>query len=407
MNGGENMKKQLFLVMALVVVVIVAAVPALAQVRPNVAVAGFEVVNGTASVGKSFVLAVRLIDTEPSACAVANTATLSGDFPFIFRGVSSVAVGDICPGAGTLVYFPMRIDPTAVGGTYQLSVTNNFETTTLAQFTTTGTINLFVNGAPELHATITGSSPLDVYPGDTATLSVSVQNDGSFQAQSVEANLSARAPIEVVWSTARASLGSLDARQGKTAPFAVDVPKNAPAVDYPLVLRLSYLDSDLVAQQREIPLTLHVKPKALFETADAGSDALYADQSTRTVRLLLENTGTDAARRLRAKILPTYPFSTDGSVRYVDVIEPGQNASVVFTLNVDKDAQPGAYGLDLLVDFEDDQGKNLQDTAKVALSVRSKNIFRAVFYDYWYVWLAVLLIVFLVVRGKRKAAKKK
>jgi hypothetical protein len=397
-------QQQLFL---LAVLFLVAAVPAHAQQRPNIVVEGFSVMNGSASPGSDFVLVVQLINTEPQACAVADTATIQAGSPFILKGVSSLPVGDICNGTAAVVNFPLQIDPTATGGTYQLSVTNNYETVAFAQFSSTSTINLFVNGAPELRADIVGSDPVDVYPGDTATLSVSIQNDGSFQAQAVTANLSADAPVEAVWSSSFASLGSLDAKQGKSASFVVEVPKDAAAIDYPLHLSVAYRDENLALQHTEFALILHVKPKALFLTIDAGSDALYQDQSGRTVRLLLKNTGTDAARKVKASILPQYPFSTDGSVRYIDILEPGQSVPVTFTVNVDKDGTPGTYGLNMLVNFEDNQGKSFQDdTTKVALTVRSKGFFRAVFLDYWFLWLAAVVIVVLVAR-KRVAAKKK
>jgi hypothetical protein len=307
-----------------------------------------------------------------------------------------------------VVDIPLQVDPTATGGTYPLSITNNFETVAFAQFSTTSALNLFVNGAPDLHATIVGSNLVDVYPGDTATLTLNVQNDGSFEAQAVTTNLSADEPIEAVWSSSFASLGTINAKQGKTTTFVVEVPKDAAAINYSLPLSVTYRDENLAMQQQEFTLTLHVKPKALFATADAGSDAFYQDQNSRTVRLLLTNTGTDAARKMTVSIIPQYPFSTDGSVRYVDLLAPGQSVPVTFSVNVDKDGTPGTYGLNLLVNFQDAQGKSLQDdTTRVALTVLPKGFFRAVFLDYWFLWLAGVVIVFLVIRSRVAAKKKK
>jgi hypothetical protein len=79
---------------------------------------------------------------------------------------------------------------------------------------------------------------------------------------------------------------------------------------------------------------------------------------------------------------------------------------VDFTVGIDKDATPGTYGLDMLVQFEDAQGKQLQDTAKVSLTVERKNLFRAVFLDYWFLWLALILVVFLVARRRMKKPAK-
>jgi hypothetical protein len=111
---------------------------------------------------------------------------------------------------------------------------------------------------------------------------------------------------------------------------------------------------------------------------------------------------------MTVSIIPQYPFSTDGSVRYVDLLAPGQSVPVTFSVNVDKDGTPGTYGLNLLVNFQDAQGKSLQDdTTRVALTVLPKGFFRAVFLDYWFLWLAGVVIVFLVIRSRVAAKKKK
>jgi len=120
----------------------------------------------------------------------------------------------------------------------------------------------------------------------------------------------------------------------------------------------------------------------------------------------LRNTGTDAAYKVKVKLLPQYPFSSDGSVRYVEKLEPGKNAPIELSLDIDKDATPGEYSLDMLLDFEDAQGKSLQDTANVSFVVLRKSLFRAVFIDYWVVWIIVAVLAAVIIK-KKKGKKKK
>jgi len=89
------------------------------------------------------------------------------------------------------------------------------------------------------------------------------------------------------------------------------------------------------------------------------------------------------------------------------LLQQGQSSPVTFTIGIDKDATPGTYGLDLLVDYEDAQGKKLQDTAKVSLTVIQKNIFRQVFMDYWFIWVIVLIAAAVILIRRAKAKKKK
>jgi hypothetical protein len=148
----------------------------------------------------------------------------------------------------------------------------------------------------------------------------------------------------------------------------------------------------------------------MFEVTDAGSDSLYANDNSRMIKITLKNTGTDTARKIIIRLQPMFPFSTDGSVRYIDILEPGKSSDAEFSLAFDKDGTPGNYVLDMLVDYEDEQGKSLHDTAKVSLTLKSKNIFRLVFLDYWFIWVGVIIIVVLIRRkkvGKVEVKKRK
>ena len=377
---------------------------AYADIRPNIVVSGFGVKEG-AYVGKEFILSLNLSNTGSSSCAKSITSSVEADFPFIINGIGTLSVGDLCYGTAKVVDFPMKIDPTANAGFYQVKIVNNYESASYIQFSSSSNLNLFVKGSPDINANIINSEPVDIYAGDTGTLTVKVENNGEFQAQSLSAFMKAAKPIEVKWSKSFNSIELLEPRQSRTMEFTVEVPKDAEAKIYPLAMELAYYDENRLKQNKTFSFNLYVRKKAQFDTSDDGSDSFYANQNLRKVKILLRNTGTDAARKARAKMLPQFPFSTDGSVRYVELLEAGKSEPVNFNVNIDKDANPGKYVLDMLVDFEDAQGKKLQDTSQVVLVVKPKGIIRLVFIDYWLLWLIVLAIVFIV-RKKYGNAKK-
>jgi len=388
------MKKTIILLIALISIMSVSAL------RPEVWVSGFD---ANAQVGKDFDLTVRLTNLEPRTCANNIIMNVQGGYPFIMKGVSSVPVGDICSADDLSATVPMSIDPAAKGGTYQLTITTNYETSTLAQFSSTSVINVYVSGTPALNAQIVSSSPLDVYPGDTATLTFVVQNDGTFQAQSVEAELSAQLPLDVIWSKSKDALGLIDAKQGQNVDFALEVPKDAPSGIYPVALKLTYLDENLQQVSKIESFNMVVKDQAQFEALTGSSDSLFRNQNGRVVNFALRNTGTDIAKRLKIRLLPNYPFSTDGTVRYIDSLAPGAEKDIQFVVNTDKSATAGTYGLDLLVDFEDEQGKKFEDTTDIALTIQQESTFRAVFINYWYLWtVALIVLIAVVLRRVRK-----
>ncbi len=376
-----------------------------ADVRPNIVVSEFSIKEGSAYVGKGFTLSIKLSNTEQTACAKSITTSIEAGFPFIMEGISTFSIGDLCSRSTKVVDFPMKIDPTATGGFYQVKINNNYESASYIQFSSSNIINLFVNGTPKINANIVNSEPIDIYPGDTGTLTVKIENNGNFQAQSLNAVLKASKPIEVKWSKSFNSIEVLEPKQSKTIEFAVEVPKNAEAKTYSLDLELSYYDENNAKQTKIFDLSLYVKKKAKFDTTDADSDSFYANQNSKKVKIFLKNIGTDAARKVKAKILPQFPFSTDGSVRYIEMLDIGKNDTVSFNVDIDKDATPGRYVLNMLVDFEDAQGKKLQDTTQVVLVVKPKNIIRAVFLDYWFLWLIVAIIGFVFRRKFLNARK--
>ncbi len=403
MREGFTMRNVFSMKIMLLIMIALAGVMGAYALQPDVWVTGF---SASPAVGKDFNLTVDFVNIHPTVCANDIIMDIQAGPPFIMRGISSVPVGDICSVGVLSATVPMSIDPTAKGGTYQLTVNTNYQTQTLAQYTSSTVLNIFVKGSPDLAAQLISSSPLDVYPGDTATITFDVQNQGSFQAQSVQAGLSAQSPLDVIWSKSKDSLGLLDAKQERTADFAVEVPKDADSGTYQLSLKLTYQDENLQSMTSLMTFDMVVKNKAKFDAINNSSDLLFRNQNAKVVSFSLKNTGTDIAKKVRVRMLPMFPFSTDGTVRYVDEIDPGQQADVEFVVNTDKSATQGIYSLDLLVDWEDAQGKSFEDTTQIALAIQHEGLFRQIFINYWYLWLVAIIFAIILLVRRMKGKKK-
>ena len=377
---------------------------AIADSKPNVIVSGFSI-KGLAAPGSDFILAVDLTNTQSTRCAESVTTSVESGFPFINKGSNVHYGGEICFGDKTTVEFPMRVDPTAVGGFYQVKIGNSYESTTNIQFSTSNTLNIFVNGSPKLKAFILDSKPIDVYPGDTAQLTVSLENDGTFRAESVEAYLVSQGELEVKPQKSFGAIPSLEPKQSKSIDFSIELPKSSRSSSHPLSLKLSYLDENKQRKEQIVSLNFASKKKARFDAKVTSTDEMYANYNNLRVSVELKNTGTNTAKKVHAKIVPLFPFATDGSERYIEEIAPGKSATFDFSIDVDKDAKPGQYSLDTLVQFEDEQGKKLDDTTQLSLEVKSKNFVRAVFIDFTTLWI-IALIVFAFIMSKKMKGKK-
>ncbi len=380
------------------------ALPAMAISRPNIVVSSYGIENGPITAGKDFLLVVNLTNVEPTLCARAVTSALEVSYPFVMRGLSTIVIGDLCDTGRATVKFPVRVDPSATAGTYPIKIVSNYESITFVQFSSTSTINLYIEGGPKIRAVITDSQPLDIYPGDVATITFTVENSGDFQARAITGTLSASDPIEVKWSKSTSLIPQLNPHQSGTMQFAFEVPKNAEAIPYPLKLELQYIDENSMSHTNSFTYKLEVSPKAMFNAVDEGSEKFYSNQDGRVLKLGIQNIGTETAHEIKVRLLPQFPFSLDASSRYIEEIQVGQREPVEFSVNIDKDATPGTYVMDVLLDFEDSQGVKFQDTAKVVLSVGEKSVIRGVFADYWLVWVIVAIVVIVIV-GRRLTKK--
>jgi hypothetical protein len=262
-------------------------------------------------------------------------------------------------------------------------------------------VNLRVGGAPHIEATVASSNPIDIYPGDSAKVTIAIQNTGSSMVQSARATATSSG-IEVKWAGQSQDIGQIAARGSSDAVFTIEAPKNLTSGTYPLKLVVDYISENRSIGRSEFTLDVPVKPKADFD-AHFESGSMLAGEK-REIGITLTNTGTDAAKRMKVRIKPLYPFSTDGTVRYIDSLAPGANETLDYVITVDKEATAGEQVLSFVVDFEDSQGKKFSDTADFSLPVRTPTLADDAV-NYWYVIVAVVAIgAYAIVGRKSKKA---
>ncbi|MBI3587972.1 ATP-binding cassette domain-containing protein [Candidatus Micrarchaeota archaeon] len=149
-------------------------------------------------------------------------------------------------------------------------------------------------------------------------------------------------------------------------------------------------------------LDVVVKPKAEFAAIEP-QDALRIGE-TNYIPITLKNTGSQEARKLKISVIPVYPFSTDGTVRYVETLSPGASATLYYRIPVDKEASEGNEIVTVSVNFEDPNGKKFSDTADLSLSVKPQTISETLA-GYWWAGAIALTAAFLIARRKMAGRK--
>ena len=376
---------------------------AFASINPKVQLQNYTLSSVPAQPGQTVVLTLHFKSMEPDNCAERFSVTLSVAFPLTILGSDTQYIELLCfrdPDTKGDVTFYLPVENLATSGTYSVSVSSAYEKR-FTKLTESNTVNVQVGGAPSFNATVSSSQPVDIYAGDSAKVAVTFQNTGSSMVQSARATATSRG-ILVKWAGQTSDLGSIAARGSATAYFNVEAPKNIAAGRYPLEVALEYTSENKSLGSSNFRFMVPVSPKADF-AAESASQVLVAGEK-KEVAIALSNIGSQDAMKLKVRIKPMFPFSTDGTVRYIDALPAGSTSTLTYLVTVDKDATAGDQLLSFQVDFEDPQGKQMSDTADFALSVRALTLADQLA-GVWYVWVALALVI--VYMAAKRLGKKK
>jgi hypothetical protein len=376
-----------------------------ASVNPNVQLMNYSVSEVPLQPGHVVNLTLQLKSTEWDNCADELTVQIITSYPLSTQGPDTQYLGNLCyqdPDEKGRVTFMIPVDPLAQAETSQITVISTYQMY-FVKYSTTNTLNLRVGGFPSFQTSVISSTPTDIYAGDSAVITLMLYNNGSDRAQSVQAILNAPRGVDAKWSTRTQELGTIPAQGSAKANFAVEVEKNATPGNYDFDLAVQYASSSGQNSTYDFPFVLVVNPKAEF-SSEGSRIPLYIGE-TKDTQITIKNTGSQEAEKLKVRIQPIFPFSSDGAVRYIDSLAPGEEKNLSYSISVDNMAEPGgSQTLGILISYEDPQGNKLSDSADFSLSVQSRT-FEEKLLALWYLWVALGLIV-LIILVRRILARK-
>jgi len=380
---------------------------AVASVNPKVQLESYSVSELPAVPGHTVTLFIHLKSLEWDNCAERVTVQVVMSYPLSVSGMDTQYIDLLCfndsAEKGT-VSFSLPVDSLAQSGTYPVTVLTTYEKR-YETFSASNTLNLRVGGIPSIIASVVSSNPVDVYPGDTASVTIKFHNNGSGRAESARVKLEAPEGLEVKWAGSEQELGLIAARSSASATFNIEAFKNTMPGTYMLHATLDYASEDKTVSRQDFYFDMPIKEKADF-TAEAKIDSPLLSGDDKEVVMALSNTGSQEARKLKVRVRPVFPFSTDGTVRYVESLAPGEKTDLVYVIHTDKEATAGGQISGLLLDFEDPQGNKFTDSLDFALNVKTKSLEDQIM-KYWYLGALAVLVVLLVALRKVSSARKK
>lgn len=278
-------------------------------------------------------------------------------------------------------------------------------------------------GGPNLSASISGTNEFD--RGDTVTLYVDLTNFGRILG--FKEDLTPQNPKEYALKNAElqeeykktTALGivadlvsnssdvevnsgdqvvqALKSGEKTQSPlkFTVKIAKHAPAGDYPLDLNLTYdyqdnvrVDASSLSTEggaptlvnyrasyiyqkanQTVPILIKVKSQADFNITDARG-ALNAGEKKGAVEVTYKNIGDEAVSDAVARLSIFKPFSSTDDQAYIGTLQPGEEKTVVFQIDVDSDATPKEYGINSEIKYTDVNGDTvISESMKIPVIV--------------------------------------
>jgi len=144
-----------------------------------------------------------------------------------------------------------------------------------------------------------------------------------------------------------------------------------------------------------LPITLTVDRRSLAEFAvlRLSPQALPAGSEDNVVRITIKNVGSVAAKDLVARLRPESGIYVSTDESPIPILEPGEDAELVYRLDVSEDAVPGKrYQLRILFEFSDPFRDDLTDWENAYLSVEEESAVRSTFTIAFLIASAVILV---------------
>jgi hypothetical protein len=207
--------------------------------------------------------------------------------------------------------------------------------------------------------------PTELLPGETKTLTVTLQNGGSYDAKHVTLNFEDTEYISVVGPSS-VSARSLSGWSSKDVTITVHVAKGAPSGAYAIPVTCTfdqYYSEGGQSVTETMPevtysIVLQVAQGAIIDIADIVPTELKPGELTE-LQFTIANIGSYPLENMvfswneaEGVILP---LSSDNT-KHINRIDVGESVEVAYTVVADVNADAGLYQLDLTIEFDDESG---------------------------------------------------
>lgn len=200
---------------------------------------------------------------------------------------------------------------------------------------------------PELRVGAAKTTPNEIIQDtDDNTVSLTLNNLGDENAEQVTTNLAETEYLKQSYAySLEDTASSVEANSQTTFTYTFDVEEGRQE-PIETELAVSYREEDDDIVETTLPVTIPVANAPYLKVTNVTTDALTQGSVGNPVRVTVQNQGSADAEELRVRLFPdiSYPFLFDTTTRYVaSTLEPGDEATVEYTVEVLSDAKPRDY----------------------------------------------------------------
>ncbi|AIY89080.1 COG1361 S-layer family protein [Geoglobus acetivorans] len=265
---------------------------------------------------------------------------------------------------------------------YPMTLSLRFEDTFGNPYSENYSFSVRVEAKPAVIISDISTNPDSIYPGDSFTLSVTIQNSGKGKAENVRAVLSYPAGFS---GETEGFAGDIESGTAKTVNFRIKVSKDVESGTYPFKLSVY---SDSLGEVKEFEFSIFVND---FGDIDLEISGIYFSErpltgSEFTLSFQLENVGQQTAKAVSIEL--ELPDGFEGRNQYfTGTIEGGDSATASFDLKAPEN--PGDYIIRAKISYLDSRYERHEVERTFTLHVYSTESMGALYAGV----LAVILVI--------------
>lgn len=366
----------------LALLLLFAAMPGAASV-PSVIITDYEVSPAVLLPGEQGIISVTVRNTADSATLTQSylsdttetTTNIAINAPIdsvtmVGNGIQVISegyyrVGDIGPGQSIPLSFLIRAP--AEAGIYFPEIWIRVSDARSLKYPIPVNVNSEVAIQKRPQISIEKQLPASVTPGDDFNATILLENTGQLSASNLRISVNSSTPSITSKTASTYHIERLGQGEEQAIALVFSTDRNAPLGLRPVTLLIEYQEPDGTLQKQVETLGVNIRGRAQVDISQITTDPTRiqkGDQFTLIIRI--ENTGTDDARSVNARIEIPLPGTKEA---FVGKIEPGNDAPAPFNLQAD---QSGDIPYTLTIRYEDDYGPG-QEVEDLHLNVYGKN----------------------------------